>query len=62
MSMLHGLENFGSVDTDGERSQHSQIGWVNNLRLGTILDKDELLLQITSNSSESFCLFFQSYM
>jgi hypothetical protein len=46
------------VDNDGGGSQHSQIGWVNNLRMGSTLDKNERLLQITTNTSKTALLIF----
>jgi hypothetical protein len=58
MSMLHGLEKFGPVDNDGGGSQHSQIGWVNNIRMGSTLDKNERLLQITANTGKTILIYF----
>ncbi|KAF7635274.1 hypothetical protein Mgra_00005390, partial [Meloidogyne graminicola] len=48
LSMLDGLQNFGSIEV--VQNEKSNIGWINNLRSGASLDKNERIIRITSLS------------
>jgi len=43
--MLDGLQHFSQIEC--VQSEKSNIGWINNLRSGASLDKNERLIRIT---------------
>ena len=45
LSMLDGLQHFSQIEC--VQSEKSNIGWINNLRSGASLDKNERLIRIT---------------
>ena len=49
--MLDGLQNYGLIEC--VQSEKSHIGWINNLRSGASLDKNERLIRITPLSGKT---------
>lgn len=49
--MLDGLQNFGSIEV--VQNEKSNIGWINNLRSGASLDKNERIIRITPLSGRN---------